>query len=199
MFLPHSEKGLKSRSPTPRVSPVRHKYTKLQDLQGNPEVQTRNPGATATVEGSRFQGALKPERCQDYRACCRTDIAVALLSLYEAEGLQTGILWVRETLPTFFFSFQEKDFTKTISKLSTGSSCHREQPCVLPAVVSQPEGCGPHHRVCGSEFLCLNTWDTRVKVLLQREPTAPLAFLYIKAAVFRLALKPPCSFPWGIT
>lgn len=206
VFLPHSEKGLKSRSPTPWVSRARHKHTKLQALQGNPDVQTRNPGVTATVEGCRFQGALQQGWCQDYGARCRTDTAIILLSLCEAEELQTGILWVRErereTFRTFLF-LQGKDFTKTKNKLSTGSSCHREQPCLLPAVLSQPEGCGPHHRVWGSEFLCLNTWDTRVEVLLQREPTAPacspLAFLYMKASVFRTTLQPPCSFPWGIT
>lgn len=74
-------------------------------------------------------------------------------------------------------------------------------------MVSQPEGSGPHHRGCGSEFPWLNTWDTRVEVLLQREPTAPagsqlalpLAFLYIKVAIFRPTLQPLCSFPWGIT
>lgn len=180
---------------------MRYKYTKLQALQ------TRNPGVTTTVEGSRFQGALQQAWCQDYRARCRTDTPIVLLSLCEDEELQTGILWMREIFLTFFFFFQEKDFTETNNKLLTGSSCHREQPCLLPIVVSQPEGCGPHHRVCGSTFLCLNTWEMRVEVLLQREPTAPacsqlalpLTFLYIKAAGFRPTVQPPRSFPWGIT
>lgn len=34
-----------------------------------------------------------------------------------------------------------------------GSSCQREKLDLLPAVVSQSEGCGVHHRACGSEVL----------------------------------------------
>lgn len=58
----------------------------------------------------------------------------------------------------------------------------------------------------GPELPCLNTWDARVEVQLQRECTVQpavshhsLAFLYIEASVFRPALQPLCSFLWGIT